>query len=145
MDILLDDDDDETVKVNEEELVVKADEAFNRWFQIKIKWQIFFINDYGGADAAPHPKTLMDYFVYADPLKWMRKKGKAESPSMVFLARLTLSQCGSGVYQESVFSSASCTMGLHQTRMNAEQFEKRAILFHNRKFIAKNIEGILHI
>ena len=89
-------------------------------------------------------KSLGDLFVFADPLLYFKKEGQQTYPSIALLARITLSRCDNGAFQESVFSSASDTKDSSQTAMNTDQFEKRALLFHNKKYITCSMDNKKH-
>ena len=85
-------------------------------------------------------KGLGDLYEFADPLLWFKKKGGAEYPSMALLARMVLCRADHGAFQESVFSSVNNAMSSLQTNMDSDRFEQRVILYHNRKWICKNIQ-----
>ena len=128
-------------EMTEDSLDLKADAIFEEWLLRcgKIKWSRFRID---GTDTSAPLNSLLDLYVFADPLLWLKREGKQLFPSIALLARITLARCDNGAFQESVFSSAAGTMNIHQTKMDTGQFEKRALLFHNKKFVAKNIHYI---
>ena len=122
--------------MNEAALKAKDDEIFNAYINVRISWGSFMFDD------APRDckiKTVTDLYEFADPLLWLRNVGRHDFPSMALLARIVLCRSEHGAFQESVFSSGGDTMTAKQTRMCPEQFEKKALLYHNRAYIRAHI------
>ena len=139
--------DDDDIMLDEEEVVEsvgvtrrerltsEADEIFEKWMVVKTDW-----GSYKNTLFPVKFKGLADLYEFADPLMWFKKKGASEYPSVALFARTILCRADHGAFQESVFSSGNNAMSFLQTSMNIERFGKRVILYHNRKWVCKNIQ-----
>jgi hypothetical protein len=112
---------------------VMADDVVNQWLleTPKIDWKLFVVNN-------QHPSSVRTVFgkiCNADIFAWFRDVGLHKYESIAIMARHNLQRMTNSGYQERVFSSAKGAMSKTQGRMAFDVFEKRTLLYHNKKLM----------
>jgi hypothetical protein len=149
-----DDDDDDSIllhpmkkrRISLNNPIISSEIICKSWIDEcgKIKW-LDYLSDESMEKKVQESQlhTILDLCAHADPLKWFQNIGRHKDSfkPIGVLATVHLASADSSSFQESVFSSSGANMSKWQTKMSHELYEKRCVLYHNRKFIQRHIYG----
>ena len=86
-------------------------------------------------------RSIKSLMKSVDVLKYFKKSGLFQFPSVAVLARIVLAKLDNSGYTERMFSAGSNAMSKKQTKMCFENLEKRVVLHHNRDYMRKLRNG----
>ena len=91
-------------------------------------------------DKKPVLIEIMD-LCFADSMKWLKQVGQKNDlyKPILLLSRVHIEKADSSSFQESVFSASGANMSKFQTKISHDLYEKRCVLYFNRKVIHQHV------
>ena len=127
-----------------EEEELKSDAMIKDWLETyQVSNQFLFDKAESSTETIGDEISIERIISSFDTMKYFRKKGHEDYPSVTMLARIHFARLDNAAFQERVFSTASLVMSKSQTRVDFNKkdshLERRTLLANNKTLIRKGI------